>query len=89
VMQDLHEAIFTTVYEWVKNLIMRKNDLTNIKQLQEQFSKFSYKQIELVLKMLTTLLPKNERLFELLAHINVNPIKILLFQQLWTVLQSS
>jgi DNA polymerase-3 subunit delta' len=79
---DLRDNTFNNAYNLAKIFIDKKNDLISIKQLQEQFAKFNYKQIELVLKILIAILPNNEKLFELLTNINVNPIKILLFDNI-------
>lgn len=87
VIKDLKDQTFDNIYDMSKSLINGKNNIVVIKQLQEQFSKFNYRQIELFIKMLNALLPNNERLFGLLATISTNPIKTLLFNNIWNILQ--
>jgi N-acetyl-beta-hexosaminidase len=89
IVQDLQNEMFNNTYDLAKTFINSKNDLATIKQLQEQFSKFSYKQIELFLKVLLVLVPNNEKLFNLLTNINVNPVKVLLFNNIWSILQNN
>lgn len=87
VIKDLQEQNFQNTYDLVKKIINQKEDLATIKQVQEQFSKFNYKQIELFIKMLLALVPNNEKLFNLLSSLNVNPIKTLLFDNIWSILR--
>jgi hypothetical protein len=84
---DLQNHLFQNTYTLIQGLLSNPNDLVTVRQIQEQFVKMNYKDIELLLKILIAIIPNNEKLFDLLKDLNINPIKILLFDNIWTIIQ--
>jgi DNA polymerase-3 subunit delta' len=82
IIEQLNSNFFSVAYDNAQKFIKNINDLSAIKQLQEQFVKFDYRQIKLILKILNVLTGNNEKLFRLIDDIHVNPIKILLFNNI-------
>ncbi|MDR3330002.1 MAG: hypothetical protein LBS76_01865 [Mycoplasmataceae bacterium] len=87
IINQLDSKVFYTIYDFANTFVHNLDNLPTIKALQEQFTKFDYKQIELVLRMLNALVSNNEKLFKLVDNVRVNPIKMLLFNNIWTILQ--
>jgi DNA polymerase-3 subunit delta' len=81
-IDQLKSKMFYTTYDFANSFIHNTNDLSIIKSLQEQFSKFDYRQIELSLKLLNSLVSRNEQLFKLIDNVRANPNKILLFNNI-------
>jgi hypothetical protein len=78
-IDQLNSKMFYTTYDFANSFIHDNNNLSTIKSLQEQFAKFDYRQIELSLKLLNALIPRNEKLFKLIDNVRANPNKVLLF----------
>jgi hypothetical protein len=82
IIEHLKSKLFYKSYSFVQELIVQYQDLVAIKKLSEQFRKMDYQQIGLVLRMINSLIPNNEALFELIRNVNFNPTKILLFNHI-------
>jgi hypothetical protein len=78
-IKDINNNDFYDSYELALSFVKNFDNLAIIKQLQEKFIKLDYKQIMLILKIINTLIPTNPNIIKILENISVNPIKILLF----------
>ncbi|MDR1234926.1 MAG: hypothetical protein LBJ97_02455 [Mycoplasmataceae bacterium] len=86
-IKDINNNDFYDSYELALSFVKNFDNLAIIKQLQEKFIKLDYKQIMLILKIINTLIPTNPNIIKILENISVNPIKILLFNNVWSILR--
>ncbi|MDR2557439.1 MAG: hypothetical protein LBC33_01190 [Mycoplasmataceae bacterium] len=82
-INDLTTEKFQSSDEFVTLLINERNNFTTIKNCSEQFKKFEYHKISLVLKMLAYKIKNNQQIiYQLLDQLHANPVKILIFNQI-------
>jgi DNA polymerase-3 subunit delta' len=84
---DIKSKIFIKLFDYSKLLIAECNNLASIKKMSDQFRKFDYVQIGLMLKILNSLVGNSEVLLKMIANVKYNPVKILLFDAIVTFLQ--
>jgi hypothetical protein len=82
IARELINNNFFICYNFVNEFIHDYDNLECVKKLQENFSKFTYQQIELILQIINVLIPHNKKLLTLIETTKINPIKVLLFNKI-------
>jgi DNA polymerase-3 subunit delta' len=89
IINDLKNNDFYFIYDLAISFKKNIDDIFIIKKIQEQFSKLNYSQISLLIKIIGIFFPNNIRLINLIETIHNNPVKILLFNKVWSIIQEA
>ncbi len=85
--EDYDNGLFNQYYCFTNKLIKNYKNLSTIKELSVEFSKMDYNNIKKILYFLCVLIEnKKKEIVLMINNLNLYPSKILVFNQLWEML---